>query len=125
MKREREAEAERAQARTWVLGVEDGGHDAVGRGVLRGPPVRPRVLAVMQVREQGHLERSSWPEPQRRPTLGVRVLRRRPQRGHRDRQCGGEQGGRGAAPPLAHRGFARRLGRRGPGSVGLGVFLVW
>jgi hypothetical protein len=73
----------------------------------------------MQVREQGHFEHSSWPEPQRRPPLGVRVLRRRPQRGHRDRQCGGEQGGREAAPPLAQRGFARRLGRCGPGSVGV------
>jgi hypothetical protein len=38
-----EAKGERAQTRTWVLGVEDGGHDAVGRGVLRGAPVRPRV----------------------------------------------------------------------------------
>jgi hypothetical protein len=71
----------------------------------------------MQVREQGHFEHSSWSEPQRRPPLGVRVLRRRPQRGHRDRQCGGEQGGREAVPPLAQRGFARRLGRCGPGSV--------
>jgi hypothetical protein len=58
------------QAHTWVLGVEDGGHDAVGRGVLRGAPVRPRVLAIMQVHEQGHFEHSSWPEPQRRRRAG-------------------------------------------------------
>jgi hypothetical protein len=29
----------------WVLDVEDGGHDAVGRGVLRRAPVHPSVLA--------------------------------------------------------------------------------
>lgn len=95
-------------ARTGLLGVEDGGHDAVGAGVLPWAPVRPGVLAVMQVGEERHLEPSSRREPQRPAAAAAGRGVRAPVLRHRQSKRGAEGGeqcaGRRQATPAPHPG---------------------
>lgn len=95
-------------ARTGLLGVEDGGHDAVGAGVLPWAPVRPGVLAVMQVGEERHLEPSSRREPQRPAAAAAGRGVRAPVLRHRQSKRGAEGGeqcaGRRQATPALHPG---------------------
>lgn len=51
---------------TWILRVEHRRHDSIGVIVLRRAPVRPRILAIVEIGEERDLEgRSISTEPER------------------------------------------------------------